>query len=237
MKAIIYEITNDVNSKVYIGQTWKTAQERFKRHCAEARWQNTKIMPIVFAIRKYGPSHFKINVLEELTDCTQSKLDEREVFWVQELKTFSPNGYNLKAGQSHGVWSEEIKKKIGDGNRGKKRNKETIERLRMSHKGHKVKDSTKHKLSIINTGKVLSEDHKQKIAESNTGQKRSNEAKEKMREKKLKFTYEVISPNGQLIKTQNLRQFCRDNDLNAGHMNSVACGKKAHYKHWRVSKN
>lgn len=236
MEAIIYKIINDINYKVYVGQTCKTTEQRFARHCAEAKWKNTKKMPIILAIKKYGKEHFQIIAIEILTDCEQPQVNEREVFWAKELNAFSPNGYNLKAGQGNGAWSEEIKKKISLGNKGKKRTQETIEKLRVSHLGYKVKDSTKQKLSDFNRGKKLSAEHKKKIADSNTGRETTELAKEKMRIKKIKFNYRITSPDGILYETNNLRQFCRDKGLNAGHMSSVATNNKLHYKQWKVTK-
>lgn len=32
----VYKITNDVNQKMYIGQTSRTLAERFEEHCMEA---------------------------------------------------------------------------------------------------------------------------------------------------------------------------------------------------------
>ena len=157
-------------------------------------------------------------------------------FLGNEFEYFVPKWYNLKLGGSNGIVSEETKRKIAEANTGRKATPETIERLRLSHLGYKVKESTKKKLSVINKGKVLSEEHKRKIADSNAGKKRTEQAKEKMRVKKLKYIYEVVSPDGKLAETQNLRQFCRDNGLNIGHMNSVACGNKKHYKQWQVIK-
>lgn len=237
MKAIIYKITNDVNNKIYVGQTWKTAKERFDRHCAEARWRKTKDMPIVLAIKKYGKDRFKITIVEECNGCTQLQLDNREVFWAKELNAFSPNGYNLKAGQSRGILSEETKKKIGESNKGKKRSPETVEKLRVSHLGYVVTDEAKKKLSNFNKGKKLSDNHKNKIAISNTGKIRTEEAKEKMRAKKLRFFYCITAPNGEVFNVNNLMEFCRQNNLNAGHMSSVANSTKLHYKNWRVTKS
>ena len=233
MEAIIYKIINDINEKVYVGQTWKTAEERFKRHCAEARWNNTKLMPIVLAIRKYGSEHFKIIVLEKLNG-TQSDIDAREVYWGCELKTLSPNGYNLKLGNARGIVSEEVKRKIAIGNKGKKATQATIEKLRLSHLGCKMSEKSKKKLSLFNTGKTLTEDHKNKIAKSATGRKYSDKSKEKMRNKKLKFAYKIASPDGEIFETSNLEQFSREHNLNSGHMWSVAAGKIAHYKNWKV---
>lgn len=236
MEAIIYKITNDINNKIYVGQTWKTAEQRFARHCAEARWKNTKRMPIILAIKKYGKEHFTISELETLVDCTQIKLDEREVFWGMELNTLSPNGYNLKLGQASGRLSPETIEKIARSNRGRKATPETIERLRISHLGYKVKESTKQKLSDFNRGKTLSEEHKRKIAESNTGRKITEETKEKMRLRKLKFNYRIVSPDGSVYETSNITGFSKEKDLNGGHMSSVANGNKNHYKGWKVYK-
>lgn len=236
MEAIIYKITNDINDKIYVGQTSKTIEERFARHCAEARWKNVKRMPIVLAIRKYGKEHFKIEMLEKVSDCTQFDVDNREIFWSAELNTMSPWGYNLKVGKSCGKLSEESKRKISASNKGRKVKPETIERLRVSHLGYKVKDSTKKKLSEFNKGKVLSEEHKKKIAASNTGRKTTDTAKEKMRAKKLKFFYKITAPDGKLFETHNLREFCRDNKLNVAHMNGLSNGKKPYYKGWQVVK-
>lgn len=33
MKGKIYKITNKINGKIYVGQTTKTLEERFQKHC------------------------------------------------------------------------------------------------------------------------------------------------------------------------------------------------------------
>jgi group I intron endonuclease len=234
MIATIYKIINDINNKIYVGQTWKTAKKRFKRHCAEARWKNTKNMPIILAIKKYGQEHFKVKILEKLKNPTQKEVDDREIYWVNHLNTFSPNGYNLKAGQGNGIFSQETKDKISKSNTGKKATSETIEKLRISHLGYKVKESTKRKLSEINKGKILSEEHKNKITQSLMGHKCTVESKNKMRDKKLKYEYELLSPNNIIFKTNNLRIFSIEHNLNVGHMNSVANGRIKHHKNWTL---
>lgn len=55
-KFYIYLITNDVNDKVYVGQTTKPIQERFIEHCSSPS-------KLGKAIQSIGKEHFKYNYL------------------------------------------------------------------------------------------------------------------------------------------------------------------------------
>lgn len=48
-------------------------------------------------------------------------------------------------------------------------------------------------------------------------------------------TYELVSPNGRIIKIFNLASFCKDNNLDKYHMYKVANGTRKQHKGW--SKN
>lgn len=232
MDATIYMITNSINAKIYVGQTWKTAEERFARHCAESRWLNTKNMPIVFAIKKYGQDKFQVQVLEIIKDATQNDADTREIYWVNEKNSFSPNGYNLRAGQSSGVLSEESRRKISKANTGRKISEETRRRLRESHLGHKQSPETKKKLSDIHRGRIFSDDHRKKIGAANKGRKFSDSTKKKMSLRKLKYNYRIVSPTGEVYFTDNLTIFCKQHNLRNGCMRLVVNGKRPHHRQW-----
>lgn len=101
MKGKIYKITNKVNGKIYVGQTVKTLEERFQKHC----WGTTNKdkyhlnMAIKKAIRKYGKENFTIELIEEVeTD----KLDEREVYWISFYDSYN-KGYNCTLGGQNGA--------------------------------------------------------------------------------------------------------------------------------------
>lgn len=90
MSSIIYQITNQVNSKFYIGKTSKNINERFSKHCQNSKNQNTYLYK---AMRKYGIENFSIEVLE-----TTSNASEREIYWIE---TLSPH-YNMTKGGDGG---------------------------------------------------------------------------------------------------------------------------------------
>lgn len=86
----IYKITNDINNKVYIGQSIKPVQERFKRHIQDAisGRLNTHFAK---AIRKYGKEHFHIEVID--IALTQEELTEKEYYWIEFYDSVN-KGYN-----------------------------------------------------------------------------------------------------------------------------------------------
>ena len=90
--AYIYQITNDINGKVYIGKTERTVEERFKEHCKDAYRREYEKRPLYAAIRKYGVEHFHVETLEE----TNSP-EEREIYWIEAKRSFK-NGYNATLG-------------------------------------------------------------------------------------------------------------------------------------------
>lgn len=88
----IYIITNDINDKVYIGQS-VDARNRFSQHKSEARL-NSNNMLIHKAMRKYGEEHFSYKLLESQIE----DYDERECYWIKEYSSVQPNGYNICIG-------------------------------------------------------------------------------------------------------------------------------------------
>ena len=90
--AYIYQITNDINGKIYIGKTERTIEERFKEHCKDYTRRDYEKRPLYRAMKKYGVEHFHIELLEE-TD----NPEEREVYWIEQKRSFK-EGYNATLG-------------------------------------------------------------------------------------------------------------------------------------------
>ncbi len=92
----IYVITNLINSKKYVGKTDFTVEERWQEHCRDSKKERCNKRPLYDAFNKYGIENFKIEEIEYIED--NSKLSEREIYWINELQTYGRNGYNATKG-------------------------------------------------------------------------------------------------------------------------------------------
>lgn len=95
----IYKITNQVNGKVYIGQS-KNIKDRWRNHKTRAfndyESNSCYEYPLYRAIRKYGLENFSFEIIEE---CLPSELNEREKYWIKYYDSFNlENGYNQTQG-------------------------------------------------------------------------------------------------------------------------------------------
>ena len=86
----IYKITNIQNNKVYIGQTIRPIEQRFKRHINDAL-NNILDTHFARAIRKYGKENFIIEQID--TAQTQEELNQKEQYWIQYYNSVN-EGYN-----------------------------------------------------------------------------------------------------------------------------------------------
>jgi len=106
--AYIYEITNSINDKVYVGATTTSIKTRMRDHrrCARKECKT----PIYIAMHTHGIENFTIRIIEE---CDNNIRFEREKYWIKELDT-TKNGYNITLGGMGGQLyeHEEIKKKL-----------------------------------------------------------------------------------------------------------------------------
>ena len=131
---VIYKITCLVSGKIYVGLTQQKLKRRIGQHKSKSK---TVKFGVDAAIAKYGWENFTVEVIET---CPVEKLNEREIFWIAELNSKTPNGYNLTDG--------------GDGGRGRSPSKETRDKISAKLKG---KPSSKK-------GKPLSKEHKEKLS-------------------------------------------------------------------------
>jgi group I intron endonuclease len=168
MYCIIYLLSNDINKKVYVGQTWQSLKKRWL-----SGYKNSQ--HIGNAIDKYGKEHFYYTLL---TVCaTQEIANYWEDYFIRKYDSIE-NGYNLKGGGSKGKLSASIRARISNARIG-------------THWGHHSEE-TKKKMSLTKLGKICSDEHKENISLSKSGtnnpwygKTRSEETKKKMSESKI----------------------------------------------------
>lgn len=86
----IYMIKNNINKKIYIGQTSKTIEERFKQHIIDSKKEKCLKRDLYIDINKYGVDKFDIYLLEI---CNDNISNEREIYYISIYDSFR-NGYN-----------------------------------------------------------------------------------------------------------------------------------------------
>ena len=122
-KCGIYIITNNINNKVYIGQSvdiecrWNAHKNSAKNNRQDSYTKLHKDM------RELGIENFKITILEE---CNYKDLDSKEQYWISYYNSFK-NGYNMTPGDSN---------VIGENNPNSKLTLSQVEDIRMAYGSH-----------------------------------------------------------------------------------------------------
>jgi group I intron endonuclease len=86
----IYKITNLINGKIYVGKDKNDRNDYFGSGRLIKR-----------AVTKYGRENFRKEIIESCN--TISELNDKEIFWILELKSRDPKiGYNIAKGGDGG---------------------------------------------------------------------------------------------------------------------------------------
>ena len=182
----LYQITNTINGKSYIGITKLSIQERWNIHLSNSRKPK---YPLHRAIVKYGPEFFTITLLEESED--RKYISGQEESTIQRLNThISTMGYNVaKGGYGGDLGPEATAKRIATiGNYSPEQRirwKESLSRRNLGKT--KETDSGRMAQSVKIKGNQFRKDiphsaeSKNKIAAGNTGKVRSEIARQHYR--------------------------------------------------------
>lgn len=127
----IYKITSP-NNRIYVGLS-TSIYDRWNHYNYLCNSKSQKLLNRSFS--KYGVNNHQFEIIEE---CNTELLEEREIYWIDKLKTYhceNKKGLNLTKGgnfppKQNKPKSEEHKLKIGLGRKGKKHSEETKEKLR-----------------------------------------------------------------------------------------------------------
>ena len=164
MLGCIYLVTNKSNNKKYIGQHCKPDPKN--------RWDVHKgskdHLPFHKALRKYGLSEFKWEVL---IICPHDALTNMEGYYAEQFESYiwdSPGGYNA-------AWCSESP------TLGIKHSPEACEKIRQAKLGKKHSPEACENMRQAGLGKKKSPEAIEKMRQAKLGRKRSPEAIEKMK--------------------------------------------------------
>ena len=207
---IIYKITNNVNQKIYIGQTINSLNRRKIKHKHTSTFAD---YPISRAIRKYSIENFSWDILCECTSKTE--LNAMECHYILQYRSNIPKfGYNLTLG--------------GEGCVGYKHTEESLEKMR----NIKTSKETRQKMSLAAKGRSVSKEACEKLRQRMLGSNNHNYNKFGEDNSNSKI-YIVTDPTGVSQTITGLNHFCSNNNLNSCAMNNVAQGRKDHHKGWK----
>lgn len=147
---IVYKITNKVNGKIYIGQTTKSLEKRWRQH----RHKSSGCRYLHHAIQKYGAENFTVEQIDVAND--RVELNQKEQFWIQYYDCMVPNGYNLKSGGNTPIYSDASKLRMS-------KNHADVSGINNPRYGVHLSTDTRKKISDAHKGKVLSETHRLRV--------------------------------------------------------------------------
>ena len=149
MSFVVYQHTNTVNGKRYIGYSGKTLEQRFKGHVDSARLGSTDLFHQ--AIRKHGAKAFVSEVL--FVEESRAGAKETEILLILDRQpeynmTMGGDSGPIRSGSDHPmfgvarpdlaernknkIWTDEDRKAAAEKQSGKKASSET--KLKMSNK-------------------------------------------------------------------------------------------------------
>jgi group I intron endonuclease len=187
MEYIIYTAKNVKNGKCYVGRTSHTLTRRKHQH--EVSAYDGKKTKLAEAIREYGTESFLWEIISTVEN--QEVANTLEIYWIGEMNTLYPNGYNSNRGGARNSerMTRETKEKVRLSNTsrenspiGKKLTLEHREKLRLSHTGVKTNDDTKEKIRKAMKERIFTNDHKKNLSEAGRKRITTDSLREAMRE-------------------------------------------------------
>lgn len=253
----VYLRTNIINGMAYVGLANDFERREYDWNYLKKPYAGAYIDR---ARKKYGVENFKTEILVECE--TQEELSKWEQYYIKELNTKFPNGYNLTDGGEYGIkgfkHTEESKNKMSEAKKGStpwmKGKHHTEDSKKKQSEARKGKPSKKRKKVYQYTldGELVkvwdstyidgfNEGH---IAECCRGERKTaygyiwkysegNYKAQKPNNKKRKVYQYTL--NNELVKEWESNAECGRNGYSSGNISSCCNGKLQQYKGYKWS--
>jgi len=185
----VYRITNKANGKVYYGAS-KNLTSRFSNHRHYMKYGEHSNPGIADDVITYGADIFEFDVVCYCAEADRFNIEGQLI----DQHIGNDDCYNLWDGSRKPV--EEVRKRIGDGNRGKTLSEAHRKALRDANLGRKLSPAHKKALFASFVGKPKSELHKQRISAALTGKTKTEDHKRKIGEAHRQPVL-AVDPNGE----------------------------------------
>lgn len=217
----VYKIINNVNHKIYIGQS-VNIKARWKDHINSLNRGDSRCTLLQRAWNKYGQQNFSFEILEL---CPENILDDVETKYIEFYDSCN-NGYNIESGGNQNKHlSDETRQLLRQAHLGKTASYETRKKMSESRMGDKNPmygrnhtDETKKKISENNKGKtghVISDEQREICRQANLGKTVSEDTRRKISE----------ANKGNIPHNKNMRPvYCIE--LHRSFMNPSTAGKE-----------
>jgi hypothetical protein len=231
----LYEVTNLLNGKTYIGQHITDDLEDGYLGSGKA---------LKSAIKKYGRDKFKKEIL--LFARNERALNILEMMAVTPEFCALKSNYNLKEGGNSGRPNPEIRekmrqKKLGarNHNYGKPKTEEWKAKVRAAQKGRVASKETRLKMSLAGLGRRHTEDAKKRIGIASALRPRRESTKRKIGDANARPFPDVynIHTGEECRNNFNLSEFCRQKGVNSSGMFNVFSGKYKQHNGWALIEN
>ena len=225
----LYQLTNRVNNKFYIGYTSETPQERFKKHVRDSKKCDFKFSR---ALRKYGAENFDIKTLAVVETLQEALALEVQI--IEETQAVM-NGYNSNPGGRGGNTGnyEQVSRKLKDYiNKNpsaldirRNKTKEALEKQKQSFQeflktpaGQEYREARRQKMLGGGPGKIKTEETCNKISEAKKG-------------KAAWFKqWKIIHPDGVEEIFTGLNEPCKKYNLNPNLLRGTFHGSQSTHK-------
>jgi group I intron endonuclease len=234
-KYVIYEVTNLVNGKTYIGQHITDDLEDSYLGSGKA---------LKAAIKKYGRDNFRREIL--LFARNEQALNILEMMAVTPEFCERKDNYNLKEGGNSGRPNAEIRekmrqKKLGPRNHnyGKPKTAEWIAKIKAANTGRKASEETRKKMSEAGKGRRHTEETRKKIGAASSALPRTTSHRKRIGDANARPFPDVynIHTGEECRNNFNLSAFCREKKIHPAGLLRVINGKWKQHKGWALLQN